>query len=489
MLVLLPNGALPFAYGARHGGHNRRHLTTHAAPVGLQVAVAPVAGPWALNLLGRDEQHGVGSVPHQQDLRASCPARLGAKDVPRLSQRVVCYGDSNTAGFCLGGRRFEPYGKSLAEALVAEGVPCEATICGLSGLTAVELAAKMGSAVISDVVGYQGRGLVRTLVDEGPFDLALIMAGTNDLGKFVPPDAIVEHVSRLHAACHERGVSTVALAPPTMLRGPTRAAREHLAHLLANWAHATPGVVAYFDPEELLPRTQSNGFWEPDELHLSAAGSIELGRLLAPKVLSLFTTPDPELDDAIKNEPIEAFAKAATATPAEKRHRSITPATHRLGANPPCAIKNEPIGAFAKAAIATPAEKRHRSITPVTHRLGANPPCAIKNEPIGAFAKAATATPAEKRNRSITPVRNLFGANPPCEIDGPTCFAVGSEVEVWSVSQEAWCHAVVEKVCGDRAVVNYVGPGGSTAIKKLPLAHEHLRLLPTPCEQRQQQQL
>lgn len=292
MLVLLPSGALSRTRRTCHGRRERRHPTVNAVPSGLPAAVTPVARPQALNSLGRDQQHHAAMEPqawNRQELRVSCPAKCGVGRECLLSQRILCYGDSNTAGFCLGGRWFQPYGRSLAEALTAEGMPCEAIVCGLSGLTAADLAARIDAAIIPDVVGWHGRGLVRTLEDEGPFDLALIMAGTNDLGLSVPPETIVKHISQLHAACHKRGVPTVALAPPTVLNGPLRAARKELASLLASWACTSPGVVACFDSEELLPRREHNGCWEPDELHLSAAGSTELGRILAIRTFPLLS--------------------------------------------------------------------------------------------------------------------------------------------------------------------------------------------------------
>jgi len=404
MLVLRPVDALPRTRRTCHGGRKLRHLTD-AAPRRLPVAVTPVAPPRALHSPGQDQQHRAcmePQAPNRQELRKTCPAKCGAGRESHLSQRILCYGDSNTAGFCLGGRRFEPYGKSLAEALTAMGMPCEAIVCGLSGLTAAEMAAKIDAAIIPDVVGWHGRGLVRTLEDEGPFDLALIMAGTNDLGCSVPAEAIVKHVSQLHAACHKRGVPTVALAPPTSLKKPLRAAREDLASLLASFARTSPGVVNCFDIEELLPRKAHNGFWEPDELHLSAAGSIELGRILAMRAFHLLSK-------------LALGLGAATTDPVKMLSSSNIPSL-------------------------------------VGQRSGAASPAV----PVTTHQCAGSA------------------------LDDLTSYAVGDEVEAWSVTQEMWCHAIVEKVVGGKVSVRYAGPGGRTAIKEVWRDHEHLRpLLPS----------
>merc|ERR1719491_1654151 len=104
--------------------------------------------------------------------------------------------------------------------------------------------------------------------------------------------SIVQSVARLHAVCHERGVPTVAVAP-TQGPGPKcRALRQQLADLLAAWAGPMAGVLDFLDVEDLLPRPcgkdgkanqpSAAAHWERDDLHFSAAGSLALGRRLAP---------------------------------------------------------------------------------------------------------------------------------------------------------------------------------------------------------------
>jgi len=287
LLICLPSFARPHVDQHRAGLRiNHIHLMTRQAAIPYAVT-SGITLPRSLT-----QQVGcvvdVGSEPAHpvKNMCATCPPKFGDSRAHRVAQRFLCYGDSVTAGFCDGGRFFQPYGKVLAEVLANGGVPCEATVYGLSGLTAMELASKTSAVAIQDLQGKRSKGLTHALAEDGPFDLAFILAGTNDIGLGMPPQAVVQHLSKLHAACHERGVATVAIAPPTQLAGPARAARDHVARLLASWAHATSNVIAYFDSEELLPHGR-NGFWEPDEIHLSAAGSIELGRKLAPRVAPL----------------------------------------------------------------------------------------------------------------------------------------------------------------------------------------------------------
>lgn len=201
--------------------------------------------------------------------------------------RVLCYGDSNTVGFCQNGRRYQPYGQALSDALAAAWTPCEVTACGLCGLTAKEMVEEVYSAIIKPRSGPTGKGLARLLEDDGPFDLVVIMAGTNDIGTHLKTDATQGHVANLHALCHEHGVPTVNVAPPQAHSVQwARTERQHLADLMGAWASSSPGVLLHMDAEELVPRSAIS-CWELDEIHFSAQGSNTLGRLLAAKIAAV----------------------------------------------------------------------------------------------------------------------------------------------------------------------------------------------------------
>eukprot|EP00913_Durusdinium_trenchii_P007552 g7096.t1 len=61
--------------------------------------------------------------------------------------RILCYGDSLTAGFYQGGHWFQPYGRILADELAAYGGRCEILVCGLSGRSAEDMAAGINSTL------------------------------------------------------------------------------------------------------------------------------------------------------------------------------------------------------------------------------------------------------------------------------------------------------------------------------------------------------
>jgi lysophospholipase L1-like esterase len=164
--------------------------------------------------------------------------------------RILCFGDSNTAGFTDQGRSYYPYGETLSETLRAGGAVCDVGVCGLNGHSAKQMAAAMGESCVVDGYGRRGKGLARILDDDGPIDLVIIMTGTNDLARGAHAFDISNVTTILHRACHERGVPTIALAPPfgvTLQRGHQQVQmRKHFAELLAKQLETKDGLLAFF---------------------------------------------------------------------------------------------------------------------------------------------------------------------------------------------------------------------------------------------------
>jgi len=212
---------------------------------------------------------------------SACGQRHAQKAPAPRPRRILCYGDSLTVGYCDGGQNFEPYGRMLSEGLAQSGVLCEVTVRGVSGCTAREMAKKM-DVEITNERGASCAGLRVLLQTEAPFDLVIIMAGTNDLGLGESAKSILEHVSRLHEVCHMHDTPTVVMAPTTVPSGAPRVGRDQLAALLSRWAQSKPGVKVFIDSEEIVPRKTRSHHYDADQLHFSAAGSRALGQRLVP---------------------------------------------------------------------------------------------------------------------------------------------------------------------------------------------------------------
>lgn len=227
------------------------------------------------------------SVPKRLADMGQMPVSFRSGTAELATVRVLCYGDSLTVGFFDNGRQYEPYGRALADALAAAlNKSVEVLVCGQSGHTANEMARNLDAPVLTDVGGLLSKGLRHVLREQKQKPhLVLIMAGTNDLGREYKPPAVLADVRRLHAACHECGVPTVAMSPPPAPRALQSAFEENrrcLLGLLQKFAACHyPKTRDFINPSELVPAVLGSPMWDLDGLHFSPAGSKLLGQRLA----------------------------------------------------------------------------------------------------------------------------------------------------------------------------------------------------------------
>eukprot|EP00927_Polykrikos_kofoidii_P047805 TRINITY_DN42091_c0_g1_i1.p1 TRINITY_DN42091_c0_g1~~TRINITY_DN42091_c0_g1_i1.p1 ORF type:complete len:517 (-),score=64.80 TRINITY_DN42091_c0_g1_i1:164-1714(-) len=262
--------------------------------------------------------------------------------------RILAYGDSLTAGYFDGGAQFEPYGSVLAEMLESSdpAVLAEVWVCGLSGVTAEVCVKNTNAKKIFDCVDRESPGLRRLLASTDPFDLALIMMGTNDFADCIGGTSIATTVKALHQFCHDFGVDTAVLSVPSNLfvksDAPIKAAWERCNGLLKTWAYesgAEEGVKLFVDTNEILPFSKGGEFWECDNLHFSPKGSrrlgTELARLIAPilaaatpKRTSSLSKMDlghssPRFTFSMVGEPMPQCCFSAAALPTDQPRRRI----------------------------------------------------------------------------------------------------------------------------------------------------------------------
>ena len=97
---------------------------------------------------------------------------------PKIA-RILCYGDSLTAGYTMVSpytRVYAPWAPLVAAAL---GVPIDHV--GMSGWTTKQMLDNQQESAAEDVIGERHPGLARLLRD-GAYTHVVLMAGTNDLG-------------------------------------------------------------------------------------------------------------------------------------------------------------------------------------------------------------------------------------------------------------------------------------------------------------------
>uniref|UniRef100_A0A7S2JGA1 SGNH hydrolase-type esterase domain-containing protein n=1 Tax=Haptolina brevifila TaxID=156173 RepID=A0A7S2JGA1_9EUKA len=129
--------------------------------------------------------------------------------IPTAKRRILCYGDSLTAGYITESpytRKYAPWAPVLAEAV---GVPCDAV--GASGWTTRDMV-KHSDGGNRDACGEYRKGLCACLAERA-YSTVIIMGGTNDLGTS-SADEISSRLLTLHGQCHAAGCRTVALTIP-----------------------------------------------------------------------------------------------------------------------------------------------------------------------------------------------------------------------------------------------------------------------------------
>lgn len=165
----------------------------------------------------------------------------------------------------------------------------EILVCGLSGRSAEDMAAGINSTLV-DVCGISWKGLSRVLKEDGPFHLAILMAGTNDLPYPAKRQAAAANLLSLHSTCHSAGVPTLAIGvPPAPCANKSwRKHREILLRQMKQMSSFTGST--FIDPASLLC-VEDKMLWDDDGLHFSQVGSVVLGKCLAQVVLEILQAP------------------------------------------------------------------------------------------------------------------------------------------------------------------------------------------------------
>ena len=246
------------------------------------------------------------------------PTTTATATTTTTTKHVFCFGDSLTHGTSPPQLEEYPYGKHLRDALLSygpdasEGVsaPLPATVewLGLPGWTSRSLLrevdlkgclVQMAAARRRDpqATAAAAAGETTATTNLPPFDLVIILAGTNDLGYETEPRPIVESIRGIHAIAHGLGCPTIALGiPPSGYQSVSTPARNLAGAVnreLEAWAAETAGAAAAdsptarYVPHPIRDFDPSGGLWAPDGLHLSPEGYRFVAEELAPIVAEI----------------------------------------------------------------------------------------------------------------------------------------------------------------------------------------------------------
>ena len=192
--------------------------------------------------------------------------------------RVLCFGDSLTAGYHESGRMFHPYASAL-EPLLGGGARVDHV--GLSGWTAKKMASTLDDRACTDVCGRTWKGLRAKLLDEKCFTHCVILAGTNDVASDTAGH-IFQNVWTLAKTASSMGCVVFVMTIPEMAaelsRPSIKSTRSQVNKLIlrskgSRLSSRSQHALRVIDLAPLVPfasasRAERDKNWEPDGLHL-----------------------------------------------------------------------------------------------------------------------------------------------------------------------------------------------------------------------------
>jgi lysophospholipase L1-like esterase len=203
-------------------------------------------------------------------------AKTGQKKKLRRKHRVLCYGDSLTAGTTSEDYVPYPYAPHLEEMLQDDNVVVRHV--GLPGWTT--------SSMLEQLDGPAGLKTAVQAIQMPPLSLVVILAGTNDLGfGDASVDDITNNLLQLHRIAWECGVPrTLAVGvPPSGYQALNKAARQVVNEVNGRLRETSEGCTMAYTPFP-FPFEEGGEDWDEDGLHFTPIGYRRLGESLAPVV-------------------------------------------------------------------------------------------------------------------------------------------------------------------------------------------------------------
>ena len=150
---------------------------------------------------------------------------------PSKHRRILCFGDSLTAGYQLMGHLFTPYAAFLEKMLREKYSTASSTkkdFCvdhvGLSGWTVVDMANSLTNTTAVDCVDRDWCGglssYLNAAAEHSPvkYDIVVILGGTNDLGEILSKNCSIEQfltsLRQLYVAAKQAGCKVIAIPVP-----------------------------------------------------------------------------------------------------------------------------------------------------------------------------------------------------------------------------------------------------------------------------------
>lgn len=196
----------------------------------------------------------------------------------KMAVRILAFGNSLTEGWCEFGTRFHPYTCKLQSLIQSRSKTASVDIVnrGVSGETTDQMNTRLPLVLDKD----------------GPFDVVIILGGTNDLGMSLDKNGepLFRRLKSLHELAQRHSSLSVAVTVPEtgyeIMDGFTvvREKRFQVNALLKKYVQQCGSKMLLSDLAEKLPRESlSDGdrrkYWA-DHLHFSPAGYDRMGEII-----------------------------------------------------------------------------------------------------------------------------------------------------------------------------------------------------------------
>jgi len=239
----------------------------------------------------RDNRPKPSPTPNINSLRVPTPYVLPLHDPTKI--RILCFGDSLTAGYYHHGKSFFPYCNPLKQIL----------------------SARTHLPVIGDAKGIVGEMTHKQMTNRLPlvlgnattqYDWIIILGGTNDIlhvknfaddQEFlnqlenVWQPRITKDIEKLHSISYKYGAHTLLLTVPENAievwpeYKPLMKMRNKINNSLKRFAYSSNGQTVFCDIARKVPRhslspAQENALWD-DHLHMTPEGYTKMARVIS----------------------------------------------------------------------------------------------------------------------------------------------------------------------------------------------------------------
>eukprot|EP00747_Dinoflagellata_sp_TGD_P101078 gnl/TRDRNA2_/TRDRNA2_168235_c0_seq1.p1 gnl/TRDRNA2_/TRDRNA2_168235_c0~~gnl/TRDRNA2_/TRDRNA2_168235_c0_seq1.p1 ORF type:complete len:287 (+),score=52.58 gnl/TRDRNA2_/TRDRNA2_168235_c0_seq1:118-978(+) len=204
------------------------------------------------------------------------PARPGYYGTD-AHEAILCFGDSLTEGYCKNGMEMRPYSEQLEMRLNARGGEPLVFNAGISGERADLMTDRLPNLLSRPVVN-----------GAPPFDLVLILGGTNDLPHY-SAEEILADLMKLHETAFRAGAHTGTITIPDIRYAATAKGlalieidRLTVNKELRKFAHSNRNRTFLIDLANEIPNDLFHTqYWEADGVHFTEKGYKAFGDLVA----------------------------------------------------------------------------------------------------------------------------------------------------------------------------------------------------------------